>query len=478
MARRDRRHGSGGSVRWVPVVLVLLLLVGAGAAYRFDLGAAWFGPGDADPGTDPAAVAPPDGLTLPRLTAPGPVVETDDAPGRLVPAKVRAAVAPFLSDADLGRHVVVAVGALGGQATVVAAGDAPAIPASTTKLLTAAAALEVLGPDHVFATTVAGEGRRLVLVGGGDPLLGRSAQVDVWPARADVVTLARRTADALREQGRRRVVLGYDDSLFSGPADNPAWPRDYVADGVVSPITALWVDEGRAEDGFGRVADPSAVAAAEFAGALQRFGIEVSGDPAPTRAGPGATELARVESAPLSQLVEWVLAVSDNEAAEVLARHVGLAASGTGSSRAGTAAVVRTLAGLGVRTAGAEVYDGSGLSRENRLSADTLVDVLRLAATPAQPDLRPVLTGLPIAGFTGSLELRPGDASPQARGRVRAKTGTLSGVSGLAGVVTDLDGSDLVFAVLADRIRLVNTLDARAALDDLAAALAGCRCSR
>lgn len=478
MARRDRRHGSGAFLRWFPVLLVLSLLVAAGAAYRFDLGSQWFGTGDADPGTDPAAVAPPAGLVLPALTAPDPVAEPDDAPGRVLPGKVRKTVASFLADADLGRHVVAVFGSLDGPETYVTAGEGLATPASTTKLLTAAAALEVLGPDHVFATTVVGQGRRVVLVGGGDPLLDRSPADSTWPDRADVATLARTTARALREQGRGRVSLGYDDSLFSGPADNPAWPDDYVPDGVVSPITALWVDEGRDANGLSRTADPSAAAAQEFAAVLGRSGITVTGSPTPVSARPGGAELARVESATLAQIVERVVGVSDNEAAEVLARHVGLAVSGKGSFRAGAAAVLSTLEDLGVRTAGAEVYDGSGLSRENLLPADTLVDVLRLAASPDQPDLRTVLTGLPVAGFTGSLEFRVGDGSAQTRGRVRAKTGTLSGVTGLAGVVTEKGGSDLAFAVLADRVALVDTLGARAALDDLAAALAACRCSR
>lgn len=478
MARRDRRHGSGALLRWGPVVLVLAVLVAAGAAYRFDLGAAWFGTGDADPRTDPAAVAPPTGLTLPALTAPDPVATADagrDAPLR---ARVRATVARFLDDADLGPHVVAAVGALDGTTSLVSAGDGPAIPASTTKLLTVTAALAELGPDHVFATTVVGRGSKVVLVGGGDPLLARSQKGTAWPDRADVATLARTTAETLADQGRRRVTVGYDDSLFSGPAVNPHWPDDYVPDGVVSPISALWVDEGRDEDGFGRVVDPSAVAAQEFAAALARAGVRVAGAPRPAEATPGAPELARVESAPLAQVVERVVAVSDNEAAEVLVRHVGLATTGTGSSRAGTAGVLRTLQRLGVRTTAAEVHDGSGLSRENLLTAQTLVDVLRLAASPDRPDLRAVLTGLPVAGFSGSLELRAGESSPQSRGRVRAKTGTLSGVSALAGVVTDRNGADLVFVVLADRVDLLDTLDAREALDDLAAALADCRCSR
>jgi serine-type D-Ala-D-Ala carboxypeptidase/endopeptidase (penicillin-binding protein 4) len=170
-----------------------------------------------------------------------------------------------------------------------------------------------------------------------------------------------------------------------------------------------------------------------------------------------------------------VLSVSDNEGAEVLARHVGLAVSGSGSSAAGTEAVLSTLRDLGVRTGNAQVYDGSGLSRKNRIDPDTLVDVLRVAASEAHPDLRAVITGLPVAGFTGSLAFRF-DHAPVA-GRVRAKTGTLTGVSSLAGVATDLDGVPMVFALVADRVKLLDTLDAREALDDLAAALGACHCA-
>jgi D-alanyl-D-alanine carboxypeptidase/D-alanyl-D-alanine-endopeptidase (penicillin-binding protein 4) len=250
-----------------------------------------------------------------------------------------------------------------------------------------------------------------------------------------------------------------------------------VPDGVVSPITALWVDEGRDASGFGRVADPSAEAASEFARALERAGVKVVGRPAPEDAGADAKVLARATGVPLGQVVEQVLAVSDNEAAEVLARHVGLAVAGKGSSAAGTDAVLATLRQLGVRTANAKVYDGSGLSRENRIDPDTLVDVLRLASSADQPDLRSVLTGLPVAGFTGSLTFRFDNAPEPGRGRVRAKTGTLTGVSALAGVATDLDGVPMVFALVADRVKLRDTLEAQQTLDDLAAALGACHCS-
>ena len=128
-----------------------------------------------------------------------------------------------------------------------------------------------------------------------------------------------------------------------------------------------------------------------------------------------------------------MLEVSDNEGAEVLARHVGLAVADDGSFAGGAAGVRQTLAGLGVPLDGAVVHDGSGLSRANRLRTDTLIEVLRVAADPDHPELRAVLTGLPVGGFTGSLAVRFDDAVPAGVGRVRAKTGTLTGVRSLAG---------------------------------------------
>jgi D-alanyl-D-alanine carboxypeptidase/D-alanyl-D-alanine-endopeptidase (penicillin-binding protein 4) len=476
VVRGDRRHGTGAVGRWFPVVLVLAILAGAGAAYRFDLGPRWFGTGEPDPDTEPAAVAPPSGIDLPALTRPAAVAAPLPGAGTLSRQKVRRAVDRFLRDRDLGKSVHAVVSGLRGP-PVLSVGAGLAKPASTTKLLTTTAALETLGPDHVFETTVVRGGRgRVVLVGGGDPFLERRPPTPgAWPREADVATLARRTAAALKGRGPGKVRVGYDDSLFSGPAENPHWRNDYVPDGVVSPITALWVDEGRDSSGFGRVADPSAEAAGEFARALERAGVKVVGRPAPEDAGADAKVLARATSAPLGQVVEQVLAVSDNEAAEVLARHVGLAVAGKGSSGAGTDAVLATLRQLGVRTAGAKVYDGSGLSRENRIDPDTLVDVLRVASSADHPDLRPVLTGLPVAGFTGSLTFRF-DNVPEP-GRVRAKTGTLTGVSALAGVATDLDGVPMAFALVADLVKLRDTLDAQEALDDLAAALGACHCA-
>src|SRR4051794_9396955 len=206
--------------RWLPFVVVVALLAGGAAAYRFDLGDRWSGGGTPpvpDPTQQPAAVPPPPGVVIPTPTAPPAVargVPEADA-GAMVPRKVAGVLEPYLSDRDLGRHVVAAVADLSSGRVVFQQGDS-ARPASTTKLLTATAALHVLGPAHRFATTTVLEGRgrhrTVVLVGGGDPYLASKPATKaeaVYPARADLRTLASETVRGLREHGVRRVRLAY-----------------------------------------------------------------------------------------------------------------------------------------------------------------------------------------------------------------------------------------------------------------------------
>ncbi len=174
--------------------------------------------------------------------------------------------------------------------------------------------------------------------------------------------------------------------------------------------------------------------------------------------------------------MQHIIEVSDNEGAEVLLRQVAIAAGKPGSATAGVAAMTATLTELGVDLSRATVYDGSGLSRQDRLPIGVLVDVLQLAADPEHPELRTVVSTLPVAGFTGSLAVRFTVSAPDGLGQVRAKTGTLTGVHGLAGLVMTRSGVPLVFAAIADRVRLPRTLDARDQLDKIAARLATCGC--
>ena len=473
---------SGRLLRRTSTALVLAVLVSAVAAFELDLGPRWLGWDYPSPVDEPVAVAPPPGLTLPDPVPAAAVAEETEAQDA-DPAAVRRAVGRFVRNRKLGRHLTVAVNQMSDGAPVYRHGADRVIPASTMKIVTTAAALEVLGADHRFRTTVvAGAGpRQIVLVGGGDPFLASrpaAAGEKSYPPRADIRTLATATARALRSLGRTRVRLRYDTSLFTGPSVSPAWEPSYVPDSVVSPISPLWVDEGRERAGMAfRSEDPARAAAAAFAAALQRQQITVRGRPRPALAPTDANQLAAVRSAPVGQIVQRILEVSDNEAAEVLFRHVAVG-EGRPASFAGAAAAVHdVLTRLGVDLTGARIRDGSGLSRQNRLSAETLLTLLEVVASDEHPGLRRVATGLPVAGFSGSLAYRFDTGDDDGPGLVRAKTGTLSGVHGLAGYVTDRDGTVMSFVAIADRVRLQNTLDARATIDRLAAALAGCACA-
>lgn len=482
MAGGDVRHSgarAGRGLRRWSTGLVAAVLALAVASWSFDLGPRVLGWDHPSPLTEPAAVAPPPGLTLPSPVSAEAVA---DEPEAVVadPVAVRRAVARLLRDKDLGPRVAVGVASLPDGEDVFSSGPSTVTPASTMKVLTATAALAALGPSHRFRTTVvAGDSPRdVVLVGGGDPLLARTPEVDAYPSRADVVTLAKATARSLKNLGRLRVRLGYDTSLFTGPAVSPAWRASYIPDHVVSRISPLWVDEGRERKGqVFRAADPALGAAQEFARALEREGITVRGGPRPAVAPAESTEYATVASAPLSQIAQWVLEVSDNEAAEVLLRHVGLATGRAGSFDDGVAGLREVLTDLGVDLSGTRIFDGSGLSRKNRLTTSALLSTIGVAASEDHPDLRTVVSGLPVAGFTGSLTYRFDTGAPAGLGRVRAKTGTLTGVHGLAGVVTDREGTVMSFVAIADKVKVENTLDARERLDQVAAALADCRCA-
>jgi D-alanyl-D-alanine carboxypeptidase/D-alanyl-D-alanine-endopeptidase (penicillin-binding protein 4) len=132
---------------------------------------------------------------------------------------------------------------------------------------------------------------------------------------------------------------------------------------------------------------------------------------------------------------------------------------------------------LGLQAGEDGLVDGSGLSYNDRISPALLTATLALAARADRPQLRGVYTGLPVAGYSGTLQnrFRTAAAGASAAGMVRAKTGTLTGISAIAGIVVDADGRVLAFAVVADATG-PGTGAAQEALDRIAAALAGCGC--
>jgi D-alanyl-D-alanine carboxypeptidase/D-alanyl-D-alanine-endopeptidase (penicillin-binding protein 4) len=416
-----------------------------------------------------------------------------------------AGLGPALRNPGLGPSVAAAVAdPATGRSLFASRADVPVTPASTTKIVTAVAALAALGPDRRLTTRAVGSGDRVVLVGGGDPTLTRAAPAGDpgdpsgagdgyglegpdgavgadggggtgYPQPASLGTLARRTAAALKSAGVKRVRVDYDASLYTGPRLGPGWKPGYVPEGNVAPVAALEVDGGRVNPEFrSRVSDPPRAAAAAFVTQLDRHGVRArlgTGG----RAGGGTRQLAAVHSPPVSALVEHLLTHSDNDVAEALARQVAIKTGNHASFAGAAAGVLRTLGRLGV-AGGVQVSDGSGLSTANRISAAGLVRVLSLAASGKRPELRHALTGLPVGGFTGTLAARygTGGSARSAAGIVRAKTGTLSGVSTLAGIAYDVDGRLLAFAFMADRAPSAGS--AEPALDRLAAAVAACGC--
>jgi len=428
-----------------------------------------------------------------RVTAPAAVL-TPAVPAGALPTRAGLAseLTPLIASPSLGPRVGVAVTDLASGSVLFAraAGD-PATPASSAKVATGVAALSVLGPAARFTTRVVhGPDGSIVLVGGGDPTLaaGRVPASD-YPQPATLASLASRTARWLRAHGQGSVRLSYDVSLYTGPLTAPGWTSSYVTTGNVTPIASLEVDQGRlTPSGKPEDADnpvnfrprsftPAADAAAAFASFLRARGIRVHGPVTTTAAPPGAATIARVISPSLAAIVGWMLRESNNVIAENLARHVALRtgrpASFTGAAAAVTAAAARLGVGRGIH-----LVDGSGLSPRDQISPMALAGLIRLAGG-RQAVLRSAVTGMPVAGFSGTLA--PGQSvfghfGRAALGTVQAKTGNLTRVVSLAGIVRDASGRLLAFAFMADRLPRGQLVQAASVIDEMATALAGCGC--
>jgi D-alanyl-D-alanine carboxypeptidase/D-alanyl-D-alanine-endopeptidase (penicillin-binding protein 4) len=250
-----------------------------------------------------------------------------------------------------------------------------------------------------------------------------------------------------------------------------------VSQGFVAPVMALEVNAGRVGSGrFGRRAsDPAMSAAQTFAALLRKDGVSVTGRVARASAAGSTIRLAEVQSAPVGDLVEYALTESDNTLAEALARLVARQSDRPATFGGGAAAVLDQMGDLGVPTAGVQLIGGSGLVVANRVPAVTLTGVLAAAVSPRHLELRPLLSGLPVAAASGTLAQRFDSGNTRvAAGIVRAKTGTLSRVNSLAGIVVDADGRLLVFAVIVDAVSQPG--QALRAIDAVAVTLAGCGC--
>lgn len=327
-----------------------------------------------------------------------------------------------------------------------AGADAARIPASTLKLLTATAALALLGPDFRYETDAVaaaaprnGTVDRLWLSGAGDPGIATPEAIAALAAdpltKGNAATPLATLADAIIAKGVRAIPGGIagDDSRYDTQRSLPQWPARFVADREVGPIGALTVNDGfTGPAGTGpAAADPAVNAAAQLTRLLQARGVTVGPASRGTAtAGTNVTTIATLTSPPLRDVLTAFLASSDNLTGEMLVREVAVRSGKPGSTANGVQAVAAKLGALGLPTAGLVMTDGSGLAREDRVTCALLLAVLGLAADPRYATLH---DGLAIAGVRGTLAERLRGTALQ--GRLVAKTGSLAGVSGLAGFV-------------------------------------------
>jgi D-alanyl-D-alanine carboxypeptidase/D-alanyl-D-alanine-endopeptidase (penicillin-binding protein 4) len=394
-----------------------------------------------------------------------------------VPARLAAVLAPFVANPDLG--------VLGGRVTDAATGeqlwaqadDIPLQPASTNKVLTAAAALLALDRDAVLTTEVLtdpDEPGLIILKGGGDPTLSAAAPGrDTWYRdAARIGDLAKQVRDA----GFAATSVQVDLSAYSGPTLAPGWDPLDIKNGDIAPMESVMLDGGRTQpvsvDSW-RSDTPALDAGRALAVAL---GIDPK-DVTLTRTTPATAEqIAEVHSPPLMERLREMMNQSDNVMAESIGREVA-AENGRPQSFDGAAqAVLAELKENDIDTAGALLRDSSGLSVDDRLTALTLDEVVTEATGDDNPRLRPLVDLLPIAGGSGTLSNRylDTDAGRDAAGYLRAKTGSLTATNALAGIVTDESGRVLTFSLISNNAGPTG----RTAIDALAAALRSCGCGQ
>ena len=355
----------------------------------------------------------------------------------------------------------------------------PQIPASTAKLLTGAALLTSVDPTSRFTTKVVQGDQEgdIVLVGGGDVTLsarneGVGTVYDGAPLMADLAAQVRASGVDVK-----RIVL--DTDYWSGPDLADGWQTGDIrgtaasAQGFITRMSPLMVDGDRedpANENSIRTGDPANTAGKALARLLGNPDLPLVDGTAPEE----TTVIGQVSSQPMSVLLAQALENSDNVLAEALARQVAIARGAPPSFTGASAAIIEALEDLKIDTIGIEMYDGSGISTKDRVPPSVLAQVVSLAVKGEPPAMRNLLTGLPVAGVSGSLaDPVPGPGSSAGAGWVRAKTGSLEVTYALAGYVPDVDGRILVFAFVSNGVGPDTT---RPALDALAAGLRGCGC--
>ncbi len=447
---------------------VAFVLLGTGAVFA----------GAAVGKTTTTATAPdsPNAVTSPSAS---PTPTARPTPTALAaPTKLRTcSIAGLAASRNLGKLGASVINATSGEVLFDRAGGTGVAPASVTKVLTAAAALSILGPDYRFSTTVyvGATPGQIVLVGGGDPTLSAlpAGQQSVYANAPKLSELAAKVLSAMNDQPITSIVL---DSTMWDPSAADTWdpsvPMTERTQGFLPYVTALMVDGDRANPRVltsPRSLDPVAAAGAAFVSALGLDPKKV--DVSKGKAASTANQLGQVQSQPLSTLIGQMMPVSDNTLAELMAR-VSSVKAGNGGGMASIAPTIQTaIAAYGIDTAGLVARDGSGESNLDAIPPAMMAKFMVLVLGGTK-NLKIIYDSLPVAGVSGSLAKRFTGASSIARGAITAKSGYILTAFTLAGVVRAKDGTTLTVAFFAEG--RLSPSAAYTALDALAAGVFTC----
>ena len=327
------------------------------------------------------------------------------------------------------------------------------IPASATKLITAAVALEVLKPDFVYTTKVhasldaAGLAADLYFVGGGDPVIVRNEYVasEKYPTTSG--TSLEKLADSLVAAGLRQVtgsVVGVD-TRYDSLRFVDVWPQEFHYT-EAGPLGALVVDDGVVLGQPNKPDDPALAAAIELQNLLNArgvlFGAQARHDVLPAN----VPEIASIQSAPLTAVVQEMMVNSDNNTSELLIKEIGFASKGAGTTAAGLAVVMEHLAKWKIDK-DVLLFDGSGLASDGRVPCETFMALLNTFST-VMPNL------MAVAGETGTI--RDTFDGTSVAGKLLGKTGTLNGVKALVGYLPITNSDPVTFSLLMNKSGIDN----------------------
>jgi len=278
----------------------------------------------------------------------------------------------------------------------------------------------------------------------GDPPRARTSPARTFPKiRVEATTIARGT-------GR--------DSVAQVDAVKDTLRGDVVLTGTIPAGDTTTIEVTHR--------DPSEAYLAALGEALRERGIVV-GDSVIASPAPRMDTLIVMRAPPLSQILAAFLKPSQNQIGEMLFKSIALQRTDTGSARVARRVVAERLRGWGAENGGFQIMDGSGLSRQDLVSPETIVRVLD--AMRKSPQFQVYFDALPVAGIDGTLRGRM--RSTMAEANVRGKTGTLSNVRSLSGYVYTAGGRLLLFSVLCNNY-LVPTAYITRVQDTIAAGLA------